>query len=155
MGVTSAVVFAALAGCSPPFPRDLLDRVDGNASFAAIRKEPAQYAGKLVMLGGTIVDAVQLKEGTRLEVLQRPLDGGGRPLLTDETGGRFLVLTRQFLDSAVYHRGRTVTVIGAVEAPQMLPLGEIEAGSYFFELWIRRDPAREHRPAHALVIEAR
>lgn len=114
------------AGCAPPFPQELLDRTDTQATFESIRKDPVKYAGRLVMLGGTVVDAVQLKEGTRLEVLQRPLDGQGRPELTDETGGRFLILTGQFLDGAVYHRGRTVTVIGVVEAPQVLPLGEIK-----------------------------
>jgi hypothetical protein len=36
-----------------------------------------------------------------------------------------------------------------------LPLGELEPGSYFVELWTRRDASAEHRPAHALVIEAR
>jgi len=36
-----------------------------------------------------------------------------------------------------------------------LPLGELQAGSYFVELWTRLDAAREHRPARALVLEAR
>ena len=35
-----------------------------------------------------------------------------------------------------------------------LPLGELAAGSYFVELWTRRDVSREHRPSHALVLEA-
>ena len=64
-------------------------------------------------------------------------------------------------------RGRRITARLTESAPQgivaqvitptrfELPLGEIEPGSYFVELWSRRDAAGEHRPAHALVLEAR
>jgi len=122
----AAIVAFALAGCSPPFPKELLEKVEKDVPFAALQKEPENYAGKLLLLGGTIVDTKNLKEGTRIEVLQRPLDGEARPELSDATGGRFLVVTQQFLDGAVYHRGRMITVIGAVAPPQVLPLGEIE-----------------------------
>lgn len=36
-----------------------------------------------------------------------------------------------------------------------LPLGTVGAGSYFVEVRTRREAGREHRPAHALVLEAR
>ncbi len=121
-----AIAVLLLAACAPPFPKELLDKVDKNTPFAALQKDPEKYAGKLLMVGGMIVDTKNLKEGTRIEVLQKPLDGEGRPELTDETGGRFLVVTQQFLDGAVYHRGRMLTVIGEVAAPQVLLMGEIE-----------------------------
>jgi outer membrane lipoprotein len=121
-----AAVMTASAGCSPPFPKELLEKVDGSVTFAQIRKDPGALVGKLLMLGGMIVETKNLKEGTRIEVLQKALDGEGRPELTDATGGRFLVLTSQFLDGAVYHRGRMITVIGEVAPPVVLPLGEIE-----------------------------
>jgi outer membrane lipoprotein len=121
-----AAVMTTVAACSPPFPKELLDKVDRNVTFAEVQKDPGSHAGKLLMLGGMIVDTKNLKDGTRIEVLQKALDGEGRPELTDATGGRFLVLTTQFLDGAVYHRGRTITVVGEVAPPQVLPLGEIE-----------------------------
>lgn len=117
---------SVIASCSPPFPKELLEKVDKNISYTALQKEPEKYAGKLLMVGGVIVDAKNLREGTRIEVLQKTLDGEGRPEQTDETGGRFLVMTQQFLDSAVFHAGRRITVVGEVAAPQVLPLGEIE-----------------------------
>jgi outer membrane lipoprotein len=124
--VSACIAALMLLACSPPFPRELLEKVEKNVPYTALQKVPEKYAGKLLMLGGTIVDTKNQKEGTRIEVLQKPLDGEGRPELTDETGGRFMVVTHQFLDSAVYHRGRMVTVIGEAAAPQVLPLGEIE-----------------------------
>jgi len=119
-------VFVALAGCSPPFPVELLEKVEKNVSFAALQKDPENYAGKLLLFGGTIVETMNLKEGTRIEVLQRPLDEEARPEPSDRTDGRFLIVTGQFLDGAVYHRGRMITVIGEAGHPQVLPLGEIE-----------------------------
>ena len=126
--ITLAATVAAsiVVGCAPPFPKDLLDKTDRNVSFVALQKEPERFSGKLLMLGGTIVDTKNLKEGTQIEVLQKPLDGEGQPAVTDETGGRFLVVTSQFLDGAIYHRGRSVTIIGEVAGSKLQPLGELE-----------------------------
>ena len=125
MTVAAALGIVVIAGCSPPFPKDLLEKVEKNVPFSALQKDPEKYAGKLLMIGGIIVDTKTLKERTHIEVLQMTLDGEGRPELTDDTGGRFLVMTQQFLDGAVYHRGRLITVVGEVAAPQVLTLGEI------------------------------
>jgi len=122
----AALVIFAQAGCSPPFPEELLQKVEKDVPFIALQKVPENYAGKLLLLGGTIVETKNLTEGTRIEVLQKPLDGEARPELSDRTDGRFLILAQQFLDGAVYQRGRMITVIGEVAAPQVLLLGEIE-----------------------------
>jgi len=126
--ITIVAAFAAsvVAGCTPPFPRELLDKVEKNVPFAALQKEPEKFTGKLLMVGGTIVDTKNLKEGTQIEVLQSPLDGEGRPSLSDQTGGRFLVVTQTYLDAAVFHRGRSVTIIGEVAGSKVQPLGEIQ-----------------------------
>ena len=124
---SAAVLLAIVAiGCAPPFSKELLDKLDKNVPFPALQKEPEKYAGKLMMIGGTIVATKNLKEGSQLEVLQKPLDGEGRPALTDETGGRFLVFTQEYLDAAVYQRGRSISIIGEVAGSKTQPLGEIE-----------------------------
>lgn len=124
--IPTALAVIIAVGCAPPFPKELLDKVEQNVPFAALQKEPERFSGKLLMVGGTIVDTKNLKEGTQIEVLQKPLDGEGRPALTDETGGRFLAVTQKYLDSAVFHRGRSVTIIGEVAGSKVQPLGEIE-----------------------------
>ena len=113
------------AACAPPFPREALDKVNKNVSFRELRREPDKYQGTWVMLGGMIVAAKNTKEGTFIEVLQKPLDTGGRPLQTDESEGRFIVLSSAFLDTAIYHPGRQVTVIAEVLGGKELPLDEI------------------------------
>jgi len=115
-----------LGGCAPPFSRQALDQVDRSISFRELQKAPGQNKGKWVMLGGVIVSARNTAEGTVIEVLQKPLDRQGRPRDTDATEGRFIVTSGTFLDSAVYHTGRAITVIGEAAGEKVQPLGEIQ-----------------------------
>jgi len=124
--LAAALAASVAMGCAPPFPKELLDKVEKNLSFSELNKAPESHTGKMMMVGGTIVDMKNLKEGSQMEVLQKPLDGEGQPALTDETGGRFLVVTQTYLDAAVFHRGRSVTIIGEVTGSKVQPLGEIE-----------------------------
>jgi outer membrane lipoprotein len=113
------------AGCAPPFPKETLDKVNRDISFRELTRGPEQFKGAWVMLGGMIVAVKNTKEGTLIEILQKPLDTNGRPLETDATDGRFLVESHAFLDSAVYRQGRSITVIAEVVGRKELPLDEI------------------------------
>lgn len=128
MAVIIALLCAApwAAGCSPPFPPELLERTDRSPDLAALARDPEGSAGRLVMLGGTIVDVRNQQQATELEVLHRPLDSEGRPEPGDESAGRFLVSVPRFLDAAVFSQGRSVTVIGEVAGMEIRKLGEIE-----------------------------
>jgi outer membrane lipoprotein len=99
--------------------------VNRNVSFQELKKEPEKFKGTWVMLGGMIVASKYSKEGTLLEILQRPLETDGRPHQTDSTEGRFLVQSDTFLDSAVYHEGRLITVVAEVIGRKELPLDDI------------------------------
>jgi outer membrane lipoprotein len=123
------LAFGALllvGGCAPPFSRASLDQVDRTVTFNELRSDPERYNGKWVMLAGEIVGTRNTKEGTFIEVLQRPMGRRGQPLDTDDTEGRFIMSTAKFLDAAVYHRGRLITVIGEVAGLKVQPLGDIE-----------------------------
>jgi outer membrane lipoprotein len=112
-------------GCAPVFPREVTDRIDRHISFQQLQSNPEKFKGTWLMLGGVIVSVKNMKEGTLLEILQKPLDSDGRPLETDRTFGRFLVDSDQFLDSAVYRLDRRITVVGKVIGQKTLPLDEI------------------------------
>ncbi len=113
------------AGCAPPFPRETLDKVNRNVTFQELKKEPEKFKGTWVMLGGMIVASKNTKEGMLMELLQKPLGSNGKPLETDSTEGRFLVQSDTFLDSAVYHEGRLITVVAEVIGRKELPLDDI------------------------------
>ena len=78
------------------------------------------------MLAGVIIETTNSKEGTLIEVLQRPMARSGRPLETDASEGRFLISSDKFLDPAVYHPGKRITVIGVASGSSVRPLGELE-----------------------------
>lgn len=119
------VAGGGISGCTPVFPKEITDRIDRHISFKELQNDPEKFKGTWVMLGGVIVSSKNMKEGTLLEVLQKPLDSDGRPLETDRTDGRFLVESDQFLDSAVYHRERLITVVGELVGQKTMPLDEI------------------------------
>jgi outer membrane lipoprotein len=122
--VASLTVFTA--GCTPTFPSRITERVDTGISYRDLMNDPGSYKGKWVMLAGDIVAARTEKDGsTYLEVLQRPADKSGMPRETDETGGRFIAVSRQFLDPAVYGRGREITIVGEVIGDSVKPLGAV------------------------------
>jgi len=120
-------LFAAVmlfAGCARPFPSQITDRVDRKISFSDLQKNPGIHKGKWVMFAGIIVDSRIEQDGsTYLEVVQKPADSFGEPLQTDESGGRFIAVSKQFLDPAVYQGGRVITVVGEVVGDSVRPLG--------------------------------
>jgi outer membrane lipoprotein len=120
------IAILGAAGCAPPFAKGALEKVDRSISFRALQRAPDTFKGRWVMLAGVIIEARNTKEGTSIEVLQRPMDSRGRPYETDDTEGRFIIMTDRFLDAAVYHPGRRIAVIAEVVGRKILPLGEIE-----------------------------
>lgn len=124
-----AIVFLmslTIFGCAHVVPQELRDRADRNIDTDALFKDPEAHKGSFVILGGIIVSVRNTNEGTYLEVLERPLDSYERPQDTDKSRGRFIVLNDGYLDSAVYAKGRGVTVAGEVTGKTVRPLGEIQ-----------------------------
>jgi outer membrane lipoprotein len=118
---TAAIMLCA--GCARPFPSQITDRVDRKISFSDLQKDPRRYKGKWVMFAGVIVSSTIEQDGsTYLEVVQKPADSDGEPLRTDESSGRFIAVSKEFLDPAVY-QGRVITVVGEVVGDSVRPLG--------------------------------
>ncbi len=116
---------AGMTGCTPAFPREALEKVDRTITFKELQKDPEKFLGSWVMAAGVIIVTRTTKDGSFIEVLQKPMDRDGRPLDTDATDGRFIVQTKEFLDEAVYHPGRLVTAIGEVAGKKIMPIDEI------------------------------
>jgi outer membrane lipoprotein len=80
-----------------------------------------------VVFSGEVLSARRLKDATRIEILQLPVDRLERPA-TDRTQsqGRFIAMHRDFLDPATIPPGTRVTVTGEVSGAMTLPLDETE-----------------------------
>ena len=126
IGGFALVALLVATGCARPFSQAALDQVNRGVTIAELQNDPDHYTGKVVMLAGIIVNTKNTKEATVIEVLERPMGRSGEPLDTDETRGRFLIVSTRYLDAAVYHPGRRITVIGEAAGVKELPLGEIQ-----------------------------
>ncbi|MBN4054285.1 Slp family lipoprotein [Nitrospira defluvii] len=96
-------------------------------TFRRVIQNPKGAIGSTVLWGGTIIETTPDQDGTRIEVLQKSLGRGDRPLETDESGGRFFVEAQGvFLDPAVYANGREVTIVGQITEERVALIGELE-----------------------------
>jgi outer membrane lipoprotein len=110
--------------CTSVISSEIRSRVAQDITYTDIAQNPEAYIGKIIIAAGTIIEAKNLREGTRLEILQYPTTSTGRPILDKPSGGRFLVLIPDYLETAVYRPGRSITVAGEVAGRRELPLGE-------------------------------
>ncbi len=95
--------------------------------FAQVKASPDAYRGQTLMLGGKVLSAKRLKEGTRIEILQLPLDGALRPEFDlTRSRGRFVAMQREFLDPATLPPGTSLTVTGEVTGSVTMPLDETD-----------------------------
>ncbi|WP_455389619.1 Slp family lipoprotein [Petrachloros mirabilis] len=96
-------------------------------AFPQVKAAPDSFKGQSVMFGGEVLSARRLKEGTRIEILQLPLDQSGSPAYDlRQSQGRFMALHRDFLDPATLPSGSRVTLTGEVTGSITLPLDETE-----------------------------
>jgi len=116
----------SLFGCAHVISKEMRDKAYGEPPASALFKDPDEFKGRIVILGGTIVSSTNTDKGTYIEVLQKPLDYHGRPEDTDTSYGRFIIFHDGYLDAAVYAQGRDVTVAGEVMGKELHPLGEIQ-----------------------------
>lgn len=140
---------AVTVGCAlsePAFPPALQQQVEPALTFAQIKETPDSYKGKTIMLGGEILSARLLTEGTRIEILQLPLESWGEPS-RDLTAsqGRFYAMQKEFLDPATIPIRTRVTLIGDVAGTTPGKLDDMEY-SYptvdikSLKLWPKAEP---------------
>ncbi|MBI5026797.1 MAG: Slp/YeaY family lipoprotein [Nitrospirae bacterium] len=143
------VVLLLFSGCAHVVSDEALKMVDTEISFKELLRDPEAYRGRVVLLGGVIIQTKNTKEGTIIVVLQKALDRWGRPIEEDVSAGRFLILYPGYLDPFIYSDGKEITVVGEVSGKKTMPLGEIE---YVYpvispkEMYLRKPFYRELYP---------
>ncbi len=114
------------SGCVRAISQELRTQVDYTATIPEVLEKPDAFMGKTVMWGGVIASTRNIKEGTQIEIVAKPLHFDGRPGKGDQSEGRFLSIYKGFLDTVIYAKGREVTVGGSLKGIKKQPLDEIE-----------------------------
>jgi outer membrane lipoprotein len=120
---------AVVMGCATRervIPEPLEAQVDRTVTFDQLRESPDSYRGRLVALGGEVLKAKRLKDGTQLEVLQLPLADWQPSSPRNESQGRFLAIQKEFLDPATLGNDTRVTIVGEVIGATTQHLDEME-----------------------------
>jgi len=123
--VTLSLLTLLISACATT-PEFNLQNVDRNISPAQSVTQFAQYHGKKMLWGGTILNSTNTKQGTQFEILAYPLDGDMRPQSSAPTLGRFLANVPLYLETADYAPGRLITMIGELTTTQKGKIGEAE-----------------------------
>ncbi len=138
-------ITSLLFSCAHIVSKELRGKAGRGITPSLLLNDPDVYKGKFVILGGVIASSINTQEGTYIEVVQKPLDYQGRPEYTDLSLGRFLILYEGYLDTAIFFKGREVTVAGEVMGKKVRPLGEINYPSLLIksrEIYLLKPPYR-------------
>ena len=118
IGILLGAILLVGSGCmSGPqvVPEVFKANIDSTVTFPKVLEEPTLYQRTMVLLGGEVLTAKRLKEGTRLEILQLPLDGSEEPVLERAASqGRFFAFESSFLDSATLPPNTSVTLLAVI-----------------------------------------
>ncbi len=118
-------------GCSTHYtdtlPPDLTENIDFSLRFSEVKESPASFKGKLVILGGKILEAKRKKSSTQLTILQLPLNDEQVPTTElIQSQGRFIAEQQEFLDPATVPPDSRITVVGEITGSVTQQLDETD-----------------------------
>lgn len=113
LAVISAMV-VIMSGCATQPPEPIREDIPVNPTIAQVQQNFSKYKGSRVRWGGEIYSVENLKNQTKVEVIERPLDSIARPQAVDVSNGRFIVIFEGFMEPSLFTKGRFVTVVGNI-----------------------------------------
>lgn len=121
------VLLLILPGCanSDLVPTHLQSQVSRDVSFGDIKADPERFKGRIVVVGGHVLNAKRLKDQTEIEVLQLPLDRSDQPVSNlMNSKGRFLAFSQSELNPAAVPPGSKVSMVAEVLGSQTATLDD-------------------------------
>ena len=118
-----------LAGCAtsgngPFVAAEQVEAEEDRLTVAAVRQQPQVHEQSEVQWGGVVAQVENRENATWIEVIERPLNSNGQPVVSNLSGGRFLAVVPGFLDPADYREGLGITVSGNIQGINVRPIGD-------------------------------
>ena len=110
-------------GCATGISRQVRSQVTYAGPFSDVQKAPDKHVGEIVMFGGKILNNQASPAFSELTVLQLRIDSRDRPKDGNQSEGRYLILSDQFLDPAIYKKGALLTVAGRITGSEVRAIG--------------------------------
>ncbi|MCG9575753.1 Slp family lipoprotein [Vibrio tubiashii] len=86
--------------------------------------QPEAQANAEVRLGGLIADVKNLKDQTRIEVVNLPINSVGKPDINQEPQGRFVAYVDGFADPVTLSEGRLISLLGKSQGREQGKVGD-------------------------------
>jgi len=123
--IITAWMLLVFSGCTTT--DDWIGSKTSSITFAQLKETPDTYKGQPVIVGGKVLSAKRLKEETRVEILQLPLDSSFKPTRDlRQSQGRFVAIQKAFLDPATIPSGTFMTISGDVAGSLIMPIDEMD-----------------------------
>ena len=117
------IVAFGLSACSS-LPEELTASTEQVLmDYKAFAEDQGQVAND-VRLGGVIAKVDNLKDQTRLEIVNLPINKSGIPDIGQEPTGRFAVYFDGYLEPVAFSQGRLITVVGKGMGEEEGKIGE-------------------------------
>lgn len=113
-----------LSACTSHVPPEIKQPLDGAPGLAEVRDQPSAYLSQKVRWGGVILNHENRQDTSWLTILAYPLSEQGKPLVSDQSSGRFIAEVSEFLEPTVYSRDRKITLIGRLRKTETLKVGD-------------------------------
>ena len=123
MRIACVALTCLLLGACASVPRPL------QGEYAAITPMEAATrgtAGTRVRWGGQVVGVHNEASRSCFEIVGKALSFDGRPLVRDNSDGRFIACRGGFYDPAVFTAGREVTIVGSLTSFENRRIGDYD-----------------------------
>ncbi|MBK1643983.1 hypothetical protein CKO25_04795 [Thiocapsa imhoffii] len=125
--LATTLALVLLGGCASS--RDCVGVIGASGLTPDTVVALGQGEGAIVTWGGVIARAHNRPTETDIETIGYPLDRCGRPVATESTIGRFILVQPGFLEPTEYRQGRQLTATGRIAPARE---GDIGATRYSF-----------------------
>lgn len=110
----TALAFMLVTGCAT-VPESLQVQDEQKLlNYPQVAANPEGSVNQGARWGGVIANVENLADTTLVEMVHYPLRAYGKPIISDESIGRFRVYVDGFLDPMVFEQGRSITFVGQV-----------------------------------------
>lgn len=113
-------------GCASGISQQSRSKVTYAGTFSDLQKTPEAYKAEVIMLGGKILETNISSTLSELTVLQLALGNNDQPVNLDQSRGRFLVQSKQFLDPEIYQKGMLLTLVGILKGSKVRVIGSFD-----------------------------
>jgi outer membrane lipoprotein len=115
-----------IAGCASPVPEMIRTFPSSGPTVSQVKGDIGRFVGTRVRWGGSIAVVDNRPSRTSIEIVARPLEKNGRPVVDDVSRGRFRAQIGGFLDPAIYAEDRLLTVVGTIQGEVTRAIGDYQ-----------------------------